>query len=57
MHIFAVYMSGVAALIFGVVAITLGLTFALVMQKTNTFWGATIFHSSAELHWFIASGF
>ena len=57
MHIFAVYVSGIAALIFGVVAITLGLTFALVMQKTKTIWGATIFHSAADLYWFIASGF
>ena len=57
MHIFAVYVSGTAALIFGVVTITLGLTFALVMQKTKTIWGATIFHSAADLHWFIAFGF
>ncbi|MBK5107828.1 MAG: CPBP family intramembrane metalloprotease [Anaerolineales bacterium] len=56
-HIFAVYVSGTAALIFGVVTITLGLTFALVMQKTKTIWGATIFHSAADLHWFIAFGF
>jgi membrane protease YdiL (CAAX protease family) len=57
MHIFAVYVSGTAALIFGVVTITLGLTFALVMQKTKTIWGAAIFHSAADLHWFIAFGF
>lgn len=57
MHIFAVYVSGAAALVFGVVAITLGLAFALLMQKTKTIWGATIFHSAADLLWFIAFGF
>jgi membrane protease YdiL (CAAX protease family) len=57
MHIFAVYVSGVAALIFGIVAITLGLAFAILMQKTKTIWGSSIFHSAADLYWFIAIGF
>jgi len=57
LHILAVYVSGIAALIFGGVAFTLGFTFALLMQKTKTIWGATIFHAAADLHWFIALGF
>lgn len=57
MHIFAVYVPGVAALIFDVVAITLGLAFALLMQKTKTIWGATIFHPAADHYWFVAIGF
>lgn len=57
MHVFAVYVSGLAALIFGVVAITLGLAFAILMQKTKSIWGATIFHSAADFYWFVAIGF
>ncbi|UCD99209.1 MAG: CPBP family intramembrane metalloprotease [Chloroflexota bacterium] len=56
-HILAVYVTGVAALIFGVLAFTLGLAFCLLVQKTRTIWGATIFHAAADLHWFIAFGF
>ena len=57
LHILAVYVSGIAALIFGVVAFTLGFAFALLMQKTRTIWGASLFHAAADLHWFIAFGF
>ena len=57
MHIFAVYVSGVAVLIFGVVALTLGLAFAILMQKTKTIRGAMIFHSAADLYWFVVIGF
>lgn len=57
LHIMAVYVSGVAALIFGVVTFTLGFAFALLMQKTKTIWGASLFHAAADLHWFIAFGF
>lgn len=56
-YIFAVYVSGVAALIFGVAALTLGLAFAILMQKTKTIRGAMIFHSAADLYWFVAIGF
>jgi membrane protease YdiL (CAAX protease family) len=57
MHVFAVYVSGVGALVFATLVFTLGFAFALLMQKTKNIWGATLFHAASDFHWFIAFGF
>jgi hypothetical protein len=57
MYVFAVYVSGVGALVFGGLAFNLGYLYALLMQKTKNLWGASLFHAAADLHWFIAFGF
>ncbi|MES0362079.1 MAG: CPBP family intramembrane glutamic endopeptidase, partial [Anaerolineales bacterium] len=57
MHVFAVYVSGIGALVFMALTFTLGFAFALVMQKTKNIWGATLFHATADFHWLIALGF
>jgi membrane protease YdiL (CAAX protease family) len=56
MHVFAVYVSGVGAMIFGILTLTLGLAFGLLMWKTKNIWGATIFHAAADVHWIFAFG-
>jgi membrane protease YdiL (CAAX protease family) len=55
-HVFAVYVSGVGALVFGVLTLSLGLAFGLFMLKTKNVWGATIFHAAADVHWIFAFG-
>jgi membrane protease YdiL (CAAX protease family) len=55
-HVFAVYVSGVGALVFGVLTLSLGLAFGLLMLKTKNVWGATIFHAAADVHWIFAFG-
>jgi membrane protease YdiL (CAAX protease family) len=56
-HMFADYVDPSGALVFGAIALTLGLAWALLMQKTNTLWGSVVFHLAADLYWFIAVGF
>ncbi len=55
-HVFAVYVSGVGALIFGILTLTLGLAFGLLMIKTKNIWGASLFHAAADVHWIFAFG-
>jgi membrane protease YdiL (CAAX protease family) len=43
--------------VFAVLVFTLGFAFALLIQKTKSIWGATLFHTASDLHWFIAFGF
>jgi membrane protease YdiL (CAAX protease family) len=57
MHVFAVYVSGIGALVFATLVFTLGFAFALLMQKTKNIWGATLFHAASDFHWLIAFGF
>jgi membrane protease YdiL (CAAX protease family) len=56
-HVFALYVSGIGALVFVILVFTLGIAFALLMQKTKNIWGATLFHAASDFHWFIAFGF
>jgi membrane protease YdiL (CAAX protease family) len=56
MHVFAVYISGVGALIFGILTLSLGLAFGLLMLKTKNIWGASLFHAAADVHWIFAFG-
>jgi membrane protease YdiL (CAAX protease family) len=56
LHIFAVYVSGVGALIFGLLVFSLGIVFALVMQKTKNIWGAGTFHAAADINMLISFG-
>lgn len=56
LHVFAVYVSGVGAVIFGVLTLSLGIVFALVMQKTRNIWGAGTFHAAADINMFISYG-
>ena len=55
-HVFATYVSGVGAFVFAILVFTLGFAFALLMQKTKSIWGAVLFHTASDLHWFIAFG-
>ena len=36
--------------------VSLGFAFALLIQKTESIWGAVLFHTASDLHWFIAFG-
>jgi len=56
-HLFAVYIEPSGALVFGVITLTLGCAWALLMEKTNTLWGSVVFHLAADLYWLIAFGF
>jgi membrane protease YdiL (CAAX protease family) len=56
-HVFATYVTGIGAYVFAVLVFTLGFAFALLIQKTKSIWGATLFHTASDLHWFIAFGF
>jgi membrane protease YdiL (CAAX protease family) len=56
-HTCAVYIEPSGALVFGVITFTLGFAWALLMQKTNTLWGAVVFHLAADLYWAVAFGF
>jgi membrane protease YdiL (CAAX protease family) len=56
-HYFAAYLTPSGAPVFATITLTLGLAFGLLMQKTNTIWGAVVFHTAADLYWFIAFGF
>ena len=56
MHVFAVYVSGIGALVFGILTLTLGLAFGLLMLKTKNIWGASLFHAAADVHWIFAFG-
>jgi membrane protease YdiL (CAAX protease family) len=55
-HVFATYVSGIGAYVFAVLVFTLGIAFALLIQKTKSIWGAVLFHAASDLHWFIAFG-
>lgn len=55
-HVFAVYISGAGALVFGILTLTLGLAFAILMIKTKNIWGASLFHAAADVHWIFAFG-
>ncbi|MGC9334947.1 MAG: CPBP family intramembrane glutamic endopeptidase [Anaerolineae bacterium] len=56
-HLFATYIEPSGALVFGTIVLTLGLAFGLLMQKTRTLWGPVVFHTAADLYWFVAFGF
>jgi membrane protease YdiL (CAAX protease family) len=53
-HVYATYVSGIGAFVFGALVFTLGFAFALLIQKTKSIWGAVFYHAAADLHWFIA---
>jgi membrane protease YdiL (CAAX protease family) len=55
-HLFATYVEPSGLLVFGIITVTLGFAWALLMQKTNTLWGSVIFHLAADLYAFIALG-
>jgi membrane protease YdiL (CAAX protease family) len=56
-HLFATYIEPSGTLVFGVITLTLGLAWALLMQKTHTLWGSVVFHLAADMYWLIAFGF
>lgn len=56
-HLFATYIDPTGAAIFGIIVLTLGLAFGLLMQKTRTLWGSVVYHMAADLFWFVAVGF
>jgi membrane protease YdiL (CAAX protease family) len=56
-HLYATYLDPGAAPVFGVIVLTLGLAFGLLMQKTKTLWGSVIYHTAADIFWFVAFGF
>jgi membrane protease YdiL (CAAX protease family) len=55
-HLFATYIDPSGALVFGVITLTLGCAWALLMQKTNTLWGSVVFHLAADIYWLVAFG-
>ena len=55
-HLFATYIEPSGALVFGVITLTLGFAWALLMQKTNTLWGSVVFHLAADMYWLVAFG-
>jgi membrane protease YdiL (CAAX protease family) len=56
-HLFATYIDPSGVPVFGMIVLTLGLAFGLLMQKTRTLWGSVLYHTAADLFWFIAVGF
>jgi membrane protease YdiL (CAAX protease family) len=55
-HLFATYIEPSGALVFGVITLTLGSAWGMLMQKTNALWGSVLFHLAADLYWLIAFG-
>ncbi|MEJ2209466.1 MAG: CPBP family intramembrane metalloprotease [Anaerolineae bacterium] len=55
-HLFATYIEPSGVLVFGVITLTMGFAWGLLMQKTNTLWGSVLFHLAADLFWLIAFG-
>jgi len=55
-HLFATYIDPSGALVFGVITLTLGFAWGLLMQKTNTLWGSVLFHLAADVYWLVAFG-
>ena len=55
-HLFATYIEPSGALVFGVITLTLGFAWGLLMQKTNTLWGSVLFHLAADVYWLVAFG-
>jgi membrane protease YdiL (CAAX protease family) len=56
-HTFAAYIDPASALVFGVIVLTLGLAWALLMQKTTTIWGSVLYHAAADTFWAVVAGF
>jgi membrane protease YdiL (CAAX protease family) len=56
LHVFAVYVSGIGAVIVGILTFSLGIVFALVIQKTKNIWGAGLFHAASDIQMLIAFG-
>ncbi len=56
-HLFAAYIEPSGAPVFGIIVLTLGLVFGLLMQMTRTLWGSVVYHTAADLFWFVAVGF
>jgi len=56
-HLLAVYIATPGAPVFATIVFTLGLAFGLLMQKTDSIWGAAVFHLGTDLFWFVAVGF
>ena len=56
-HLLAVYIAPPGAPVFATIVFTLGLAFGLLMQKTDSIWGAVVFHLGTDLFWFVAVGF
>jgi membrane protease YdiL (CAAX protease family) len=56
-HLFTSYTTPAGALVFGTIVLTLGLAWALLMQRTRTIWGSVIFQAAADLYWFVVFGF
>ena len=55
-HLFATYIEPSGVPVFGVIVLTLGLAWGLLMQKTRTLWGSVLFHAAGDLYWFIGFG-
>ena len=55
-HLFATYIEPSGALVFGVITLTLGFAWGLLMQKTNTLWGSVLFHLAGDVYWLVAFG-
>jgi len=56
-HTFAAYIDPASALVFGIIVLTLGLAWALLMQKTQTIWGSVLYHAAADTFWAVVAGF
>jgi membrane protease YdiL (CAAX protease family) len=56
-HTFAAYIEPASALVFGLVVLTLGLAWGLLMQKTSTLWGSVVYHAAADTFWAVVAGF
>jgi membrane protease YdiL (CAAX protease family) len=56
-HTFSAYIDPASALVFGVIVLTLGLAWALLMQKTKTIWGSVLYHAAADTFWAVVAGF
>jgi membrane protease YdiL (CAAX protease family) len=55
-HLFATYIEPSGAVMFGIITLTLGCAWALLMQKTKTLWGSVAFHTAADMYQIIAFG-
>jgi membrane protease YdiL (CAAX protease family) len=57
MHLGATYMTSLPqTLVFVLVTLTLGFAFGLVMQKTDSIWGAAWWHASVDLYQIVGFG-
>lgn len=55
-HLFATYIEPSGVLVFGVITLTMGFAWGLLMQKTNTLWGSVLFHLAGDVYWLVAFG-